>query len=138
MKRSAANLCVPMHLKIMSYVSSALRCTPLGNAGCKHCASLFPIVTLFGITGYFTWLSRTYNIIEYYHRRNFGVKSENLYEIFFTHSYLQGGIFWRTCQTKVGNVLSELTLFNFPKLEMRSAHSLVYSNDFNAFSTWDI
>ena len=51
---------------------------------------------------------------------------------------LKGSFFWRTCQTKVGNVLSELTLFNFPKLEMRSAHSLVYSNDFNAFSTWDI
>ena len=75
-----------MHLKMISYVSSALRCTPLGKAGCKHCASLFPIVTLFGITGYFTWLSRTYDIIGYYQRRNFGMKVKLLHEIFLSNS----------------------------------------------------
>ena len=48
-----------MHLKIMSYVSSAFWWTPGGRSGCMHWASLLLMRILLGMMGYFMWASST-------------------------------------------------------------------------------
>lgn len=49
-----------MILKMISYVSKALRWTPLGSAGWRHWASLLPIVSFLGTTWYFALFCKTW------------------------------------------------------------------------------
>lgn len=44
------NLFVPIHRKIISYVSKAFKCTPDGRAGCIHWAKRLLILIRLGIT----------------------------------------------------------------------------------------